>query len=136
MWYEGNYRRHLCDMHIDDWDSAFLSEFSAEEYFKNLKKAKIKNAMIYFQSHVGLCYFPTKSGKMHNALVGREDMIKKLVDMCRADGIAVTGYYSLIYNNYAHNTHPEWRMLDTNGKSYYEQNKQIRQSFAKNDRFF
>ena len=120
MWYTRSYRRHLCDMHIDDWDEEFLSKFSPEEYFLNLKKANIQSAMIYFQSHVGLCNYPTKSGKMHNGFIGREDLIKRLVKMCRSDGISVTGYYSLIYNNWAHDMHPEWRMVDMDGKSMRE----------------
>lgn len=111
MWYKNSYRRHLLDMHIDDRNDEFLSEFSPEEYFENLKKAKIQNAMLYFQSHVGLCYYPTKSGKMHNAFRGREDMMKRLAAMCRKNGISVTGYYSFIFNNWAAHTHPEWKIV-------------------------
>lgn len=135
MWYKNNYRRHLCDMHIDDWDERFLAEFSPEEYFENLKKAKLKNAMLYFQSHVGLCNFPTKSGKMHNAFSGREDTMRRLSRLCRKNGIAVTGYYSLIYNNWAHDNHPEWRMVDETGKSKKETNSNIYAAFANNDVF-
>ena len=40
MWFDKNYRRHLLDMHIDDWDERFLSEFSPKTYVENLKKAK------------------------------------------------------------------------------------------------
>lgn len=133
MWFENSYRRHLCDMHIDDWNDEFLSEFSPEEYFGNLKKAKVQNAMIYLQSHVGLCYYPTKSGKMHNGFKGKEDAIKRLIDMCRADGISVTGYHSLIYNNWAHDTHPEWRMVGKDGRSLFEANRTIKAGFASND---
>lgn len=117
MWYKNNFRRHLCDMHIDDWDECFLSEFSPEEYVENLKKAKIQNAMLYFQSHVGLCYYPTKSGKMHNGFKSKEDAMRRLVDLCHKEGISVTGYYSLIYNTWAHDKYPEWQMLDQNGLS-------------------
>lgn len=116
-WYTGNYRRHLCDMHIADWDESFLSEFSAEDYFENLKKAKVSCAMLYYQSHAGLCYFPTKTGKMHNAFKGRENEMKRLTDMCRAEGIAVVGYYSLSYNTWAHDEYPEWRMIEHDGLS-------------------
>lgn len=133
MWYEKAYRRHLCDMHIEDWNPEFLSEFSAEKYFENLKKAKIQNAMIYLQSHVGLCNFPTKSGKMHNGFKGKEYEIKKLVDLCRKDGISVTGYYSLIYNNVAHDYNPEWRMVNETGKSKRESSEKAAMSFAEND---
>lgn len=117
MWYEKSYRRHLCDMHIEDWNSVFLSEFSPKVYYENLKKAKIQNAMIYFQSHVGYCYFPTKAGHMHKAFIGREDAMKRLVELCREGGISVTGYYSLIYNNWAHDKYPQWRMLEQDGTS-------------------
>ncbi len=39
-------------MHIEDWDDRFLSEFDPEEYYKNLVRAKVRSAMIYFHSHV------------------------------------------------------------------------------------
>ena len=116
-WYEGNFRRHLCDMHIADWDESFLSKFSAENYYENLKRAKVTCAMIYYQSHAGLCHYPTKVGKMHNAFIGREDEMKKLTDMCHEGGIKVVGYYSLNYNTWAHDEHPEWRMIEHDGRS-------------------
>lgn len=117
MWYQNCYRRHLCDMHIDDWSEEFLSQFSPEEYVENLKLAKINSAMIYLQSHVGLCYFPTKVGKMHNAFIGDETKTKRLIELCKKEGIAVTGYYSLSYDTYQHDLHPEWGMVDQNGDS-------------------
>ena len=117
MWYSEAYRRHLCDMHIDDWDDSFLSQFSPEVYVENLKTAKIQNAMLYLQSHVGLCYYPTKIGVMHRAFRGREDLMKQTERLCHENGIAVTGYYSLNYNTTEHDRHPEWRMVQSNGRS-------------------
>ncbi len=110
-WYKSSSRRNLVDMHIDEWDESFLSAFDADDYHTYLKETQTDAAMLYLQSHVGLCYYPTKSGKMHNALIGREDVVKRLVDKCRADGIAVVGYYSLIFNTYEEDRHPEWRMV-------------------------
>ena len=68
MWYSNRFRRHLMDMHIDDWHQDFLSRFSPEIYVENLKQAHINYAMLYLQSHAGLCYWPTKTGQMHRAL--------------------------------------------------------------------
>lgn len=116
MWYRNSYRRHLCDMHIEDWDPGLLSELSPENYVENLKKAKLQNAMLYFQSHVGLCHYPTKVGTMHKAFEGKEDTMKQIVDLCHENGITVTGYYSLIYNSCEYDKHPEWRMVDENGE--------------------
>ena len=36
MWYSDLFRRHLLDMHIEDWDEEFLSAFSPETYVDNL----------------------------------------------------------------------------------------------------
>jgi hypothetical protein len=108
-------------MHIEDWSPEFLSRFSTDDYFECLKLGKIDVAMIYLQSHVGYCYWPTKSARMHNALSGREDLMRRLIERCRADGIKVVGYYSHIYNTWAERTHPEWRLIKENGKTEYEE---------------
>lgn len=117
MWYRNSYRRHLCDMHLEDWDEQFMSQFSPEQYVANLERANIDSPMIYLQSHVGLCYYPTKNGQMHKALIGREDLIRRTVDLCRKKGMPVVGYYSIIFNTREHDLHPEWRMLHANGAS-------------------
>ena len=39
MWIEGNYRRNLLDMHIDDWNEEFLSKVDPEAYAEALKEA-------------------------------------------------------------------------------------------------
>ena len=120
MWYSDLYRRHLLDMHIDDWRDEFLSEFSAEAYVENLKKAQINYAMIYLQSHAGLCYFPTKSGTMHKAAEKDPEMIRRVIDLCHENNIRVCGYYSLFYNTREHDNHPEWRLIQKNKKSNRE----------------
>ncbi len=117
MWYTNSYRRNLVDMHIDDWNPEFLSQFDPDAYYDCLVTGKIKAPMIYFQSHAGHCYFPTRLGHMHPAFEGREDMMKRLVDKCRAGGMHVVGYYSLIYNTYEEDRHPEWKIHDGNGMS-------------------
>ena len=128
MWYSDSYRRHLCDMHIDDWDDSFLRDFSPEAYVENLKKASVQNAMLYMQSHAGLCYYPTKIGVMHRAFRGREDMMKRTMALCHDNGITVTGYYSLNYNTREHDRHPTWRMVQANGLSRRENGGDISSS--------
>jgi hypothetical protein len=120
-WYAKSYRRNLVDMHIDDWAPEFLSEFSVEEYYQNLVTGNIDAAMIYLQSHTGKCFWPTKTGHMHSALRGREDLIRRLAEKCRGGGIRVIGYYSLIFNTWAEQAHPEWRLIKENGKTEFEE---------------
>ena len=112
IWYKNSYRRNLVDMHLEDWDPTFLSEFDPKEYCEDLKRAHIQSAMIYFHSHVGYSYYPTKTGRMHKGLVGREDAVRQLVNLCHENGIDVIGYYSLIFTTFEEDRHPEWRIMD------------------------
>ena len=116
-WYRDSFRRNLVDMHIDDWDDRFLSQFDPQEYYDNLKKANIRSAMIYLHSHVGYSYYPTRVGKMHSAFRGREDSMRRLVDLCHKGGIDVIGYYSLVFNTFEEDRHPEWRIIDADDGS-------------------
>ena len=71
-WFQGNYRRNLLDMHISDWNDAFLSQYDLESYVDMLALAKAKIAMVCANSHVGLCYWPTETGEMHGGIKGSQ----------------------------------------------------------------
>ncbi len=116
QWYQTKFRRNLVDMHIEDWNDEFLSQFDPQTYVENLKRGHINAPMLYLQSHVGLCYWPTRSGRMHRAFLGCEDKMKRLERLCHQNGMAVIAYYSLIYNNWAHENHPNWRIVDLAGR--------------------
>ena len=111
------------DMHINDTDEAFLSRFSANEYFENLKKSKIQSPMIYLQSHTGLCNYKTKGARTHKRFLTGENEIKKLITLCKNDGMRVVGYYSLIFNNVAADMHPEWEMRKSDGTTWRDEGR-------------
>ena len=117
-WYKKVYRRNLVDMHIADWSEEFLSKFSVDDYFNNLVKAKIQSPMIYLQSHTGLCHFKTQSGKTHAYFDKNPDAISKLIKKCKKADMKVVGYYSLIFNNWAVEAHPEWEMVNADGTTW------------------
>lgn len=117
-WYKGVYRRNLVDMHIADWDEEFLSKFDPETYYQNLVTAKIESPMIYLQSHTGLCHYPTRSGKTHAYFAKHPRAMNTLIDKCKQGGMKVVGYYSLIFNNWAADTYPEWEMVGADGTTW------------------
>jgi hypothetical protein len=118
-WYRNSFRRNLVDMHIEDWDASFLSQFDANNYVAMLKKAHVQSAMLYANSHVGYCYWPTPVGRMHAGIKGR-DILGELVGLCRQEGMDVILYYTLVYDNWAYDHHPSWRILDCEGKASRE----------------
>ncbi|MEW6754581.1 MAG: alpha-L-fucosidase, partial [Candidatus Latescibacterota bacterium] len=114
-WYQSAYRRAVVDMHIPDWDPAFLSQFDADQYVQRLVDARAQSIVAYAQSHVGLFNYPTRVGQPHRGLQGR-NVVQEIVDRCHAQGIAVVVYVSLIFDRWAADTHPEWRMRTWDGK--------------------
>jgi Hypothetical glycosyl hydrolase 6/Beta-galactosidase trimerisation domain len=118
-WYQGSYRRNLVDMHIEDWDEKFLSLLDPETYVGLLKKAQVQSAMVYANSHIGYCYWPTKTGQMHRGLGGK-DVFGQITSLCHKEGMDVIAYYTLVYNNWAYARDPSWRIIDVKGRGSRE----------------
>lgn len=119
-WFSHCYRRNLVDMHIEDWDEQFLSQFDPADYFANLQRAHIQSPMLYLQSHVGHCYWPTDTGHMHSAFRQEPDKMRRLAQLCKDAGMHPVGYYSLIYNTYEEDRHPDWRLRGADGLSGHQ----------------
>lgn len=109
--FQRNTRRLLRDMHVPDWDPRFLSEYDPARLADLCEQAGLNAVMIYAKSHVGLCSYPTRVGRMHGNLGGR-DVLKELNDALRSRGIATAAYQSITFDNWAAETHPEWAQVD------------------------
>ncbi len=119
MWIEGNYRRNLMDMHIDDWDDTFLTRINCDEYVDALKDAGIQAAMVKAKPHTGLCNYPSKIGRMHRGLQGK-DFLGEMIEKCHHAGIAVVVYFTQVFDNWAYDNHPDWRCIGPDGKTFRE----------------
>lgn len=114
-WFTTSFRRNLVDMHIEDWDERFLSRYDPEKHVEMLALARVTTAMVYAQSHVGLCYWPTRIGHMHKNLAGR-DVLGELISRCHDQGMSVVVYYTLTFVNRAYDEHPDWRIVTPQGR--------------------
>lgn len=114
-WFESAWRRAVIDMHIPDWDPAFLSKFDPDQYVDALVRSRAQSIVCYAQSHVGLFNYPTKIGKQHAGLNGR-DIVGEMIERCHRRNIAVVLYTSLIHDRWAFDTHPDWRMKNGRGE--------------------
>jgi hypothetical protein len=113
-WFQHSYRRNLVDMHIDDWDESFLSKLDPMTYAEMLKTANVQSTMVYANSHIGYCFWPTKNGQMHRGLRGR-DFLGEVIGLCHKQGIDVVVYYTLVFDNWAYDHDPSWRILYDGG---------------------
>ncbi len=107
-WYTSAYRRAVIDMHIPDWDDKFLSRVDVEQYVNMLVRAHAQSIVAYAMSHVGLFNYPTKVGRQHKGLKGR-NLVREIIDACHGHGIAVQLYNSLVFDRTTADLHPDWR---------------------------
>jgi len=108
-WNGKSLRRILIDTQIPDWDPAFLANYDVEAAFDACISAGADSVMVYFQSHTGLCNWPTVSGKQHATFEGR-DLVAETLACAQQREMPVCAYYSVNFNNQAWIEHPEWRL--------------------------
>lgn len=107
--YRATRRRLLIDMHIPDWDVGFLSRYRPEAIAEAAEATGAEAAMLYFQSHLGLCYYPTEVGVRHRCAAER-DLAGEALAAVTAKGLASCAYYSVNFNNRAWLDHEDWRL--------------------------
>lgn len=112
--YQAGYRRMLVDMHIPDWDPGLLAQYDPKRMADLYERANLTSVMLYCNSHVGLCNWPTKVGKMHEGLAGR-DIVGELVSELDARDIATCAYFSVVFDNWAVEANPDWRQRTAMG---------------------
>ena len=117
MWYKKDYRRVFMDMHLNDTkEDEYLSKLDVKEFVHTLKDSYVNNVVVKAKSHVGLHYWPSQYGKMHAGLKRRNlDYVGEMIKNCKEENISVTVYFSQIYDNYAYDNHPTWRIINDGG---------------------
>ena len=101
MWYKRNFRRNLIDMHIPDWDDGFLARFDPEAYADAVAASGVDTAIIYAGNCLGMCFWPSKLGHMHEGLHGR-DIFGETVDACRRRGTQLKLFCEIVVNYLLH----------------------------------
>jgi hypothetical protein len=119
MWTKGNYRRVFLDMHIGDSNDVYLSKLDPEHIVHTIKESGAQMLVVKCRPHTGLALFPTKIGRMHKGLKGR-DYVGEMIQLCHKNGIAVQAYFSQNFDNWAYENHPDWRMINCDGKTSME----------------
>jgi hypothetical protein len=108
-------KRIFLDVHLSDDQPDILSEYDGSNIVRVLHEAGVQVLTLWFKDHWGNAYYPTKVGKMHPLLRGR-DMDGEIVSACRNKGIDVIAYYSVGVDAHVGRTYQEWVAVDSEGK--------------------
>jgi hypothetical protein len=108
------FRQVHLDFHTSELIPAVGAEFDAREFAATLKAAHVNSINVFAKCHHGYAYYDTKIATRHPTLQG--DLLGGMVTACRAEGIHVLYYYSLVWDVLASRRHPEWLALTPEGK--------------------
>jgi hypothetical protein len=108
------FRQIHLDFHTSEEIPDVAADFDGAEFAATLKSARVNSINVFAKCHHGWAYYDTKIGAKHPGL--RRDLLGEMVTACRANYIHVLYYYSLVWDVHIARTHPEWRMLDREGK--------------------
>lgn len=112
--YQRGRLRMLVDLEIPAWGEGFLSEFDPEAMADLYQRAGAESVMFACKNLSGLCFWPTAVGEMHPRLGGR-DVTAEAEAALRERGIATCAYYSVIFDNWAHEHDATWRFQSMRG---------------------
>ncbi len=115
-WYKKSNFRNLVDMHITNIDDQLLSEFDPEVYAENMKIAGFDSAYVYGSNCQGLCFFPSKTGYLHQETEKR-DLFGEVINALQKRGIRPLGYLNHWCSVIA-DDHPEWQTVTLAGEAY------------------
>jgi len=97
--------------------------FSKEKLQNALKTGNIESITVFAKCHHGLCYFPTKVGKMHPNL--DFDLLGEMLDACHEIGVKAPIYITAGWSDYDATEHPEWIAVNDDGtyRTTFDTNK-------------
>ena len=112
---ENQFRGYIVDHHSPDPPAITYQNFDPDQWFRLYEEADLDHVWVFSKGHHGEAYYPTKIGHMHPGL--KVDFVKAFSDRLRQKGIAFHAYYCIGFDDWAVLNHPEWALLDENGKN-------------------
>ena len=116
---------HL-DFHTSPTIDGIGEHFSAEEFTRTLKEARVELVTVFAKCHHGYCYYPTKVGTMHPGLTF--NLLAAERDAIHAAGAKAPIYITMGWSKKDADEHPEWRHIDFNTRTDFFFKTEIEQT--------
>lgn len=87
------YRQIHLDFHTSPAISEVGADFDPVEFANTLKKSGVQSINIFAKCHHGMCYYPTRVGKVHPGL--KRDLLGEMITALHAEGIQAPIYFPI-----------------------------------------
>ncbi|HEX4444164.1 MAG TPA: beta-galactosidase trimerization domain-containing protein [Galbitalea sp.] len=121
-WWATSRRRVFFDSHTPDWndpnqrgnapfpDFPVLSAVDPESDLEVLAGAGVDSVVLFAKCQYGNAYYPTKIGRQHSALDGR-DLFGEQLAAAHSRGLRVIAYYSNMWDTAQAGANPDWALV-------------------------
>jgi len=109
-----NRQIHL-DFHTSPVCTDVGADFDAQAFARRLKEGNVNSINIFAKCHHGMSYYPTKVGIVHPALTF--DLLGEQIEALHQADIKCPVYVSIMWDDWAAQEHPEWIMIDKDGRA-------------------
>lgn len=107
---------HL-DFHTPAWVENIGTDFDADEFISVLNDAHVDSICVFAKCCHGLSYYNTKVGKRHPNL--SFDLLAEMVTALRRASVAVSVYYTVVWDDLTVDLHPQWAQRDRHGNARF-----------------
>lgn len=91
------------------------ADFNARQFAATMKSAHIDSVTVFAKCHHGHLYYKTNRPERHPGLRKSLDLLSEQIDALHRQQIRAPIYISVLCDEYAANTHPEWIARDPDG---------------------
>jgi len=110
------FRQVHLDFHTGPWIGDVGRDFDAREFARAFKRAHVDSVTVFAKCHHGHLYYDTDRPERHPGLSRKLDLLGEQVEALHAENIRAPVYISVMCDEYAANTHPEWIALEPDGR--------------------
>jgi len=108
------YKRLILDYHFSEFNPVTLENANAAEIVDAMKRLGVDSLLLYAKDHWGNIYHATNRGHMHRNV--QFDLFGQVLEGLKEAGIRTIAYTTVCWDELAAREHPEWRVLDADGK--------------------
>lgn len=109
------FRQIHLDFHTSPLIEGIGSAFDPKAFAGAFRDAAVDSVTVFSKCHHGHSYHPTRVGRMHPGL--GFDLLRGQIDALHGVGIKAPVYLSAAWDEYAADTHPEWRLVSPPGET-------------------
>ncbi|MFS4456128.1 alpha-L-fucosidase [Maribacter sp. 2304DJ31-5] len=121
---EGTRQVHL-DFHTSEYITEIGEKFDKKQFQEALKLGKVNSINVFAKGHHGWSYYDTKAGNKHPHL--SFDLLKAQIEACHEIGVRVQAYFAIGWSQNDYAEHPEWAVINKEGKTYCQINTPLPQ---------